>query len=90
MCSYHVLNIFGLCASRNVDKANDSSVFLSLKDSEFSEILIERYKYPALFKRARQNFYVTGIFGPRSGPYHIMPQTQQLLGCLAPDTGVEQ
>jgi hypothetical protein len=62
----------------------------SMNDRQLAEVFVEGHQDPAFAVGVGKDLVVPGIFGPITGPHHVMSGGLKLKPSAAPDTGVQE
>jgi hypothetical protein len=90
MSCQHSKTCGSLLAGREINEANDATVWEIVDDSEFAEVLVERDQNALPRVGLRQDGFIARISWPIASPDHVVPGCTKLVGCLTPHTAIEQ
>jgi hypothetical protein len=79
-----------LLSCSNIDQSDNSRMWHAIENSQFSKILIECYKYPALPMGTVENLIITGVIRPLSCPNDIVAGTSQFVGGSSPNARIQK
>ena len=76
--------------SRPIDQTNDSRMRLTMDNSEFPKVLIERNKHAPFSVSASKDFVIPRINIPGTSPDNIMAGSFENLAPTAPYAGIQE
>ena len=79
-----------LLTGRNIDQTHNTAMRLPTHDGQLAEILVQSHQYAPLGMGPGQDFIITRILGPVTGPNDIVGRGPELGTGLAPNAGVEE
>lgn len=63
---------------------------LLVKNGQFAEVLVQGHQDPGLRMGELQNFGVSGVFSPPSGPHHVVTGCYQRFYISSPNAGIQE